>query len=627
MRRLSWEAHESKNESTEVPQKVSQHFEAKLRALPAKPGVYLFKDKEGKVIYVGKAANLKSRVRSYFGTPSNLSSKTQRLVSNIQDLELVVTGSEQEALILECDMIKKHTPRYNASLKDNKTFPYLKIDISEDWPGVCITRRVQKDGARYFGPFASAGSVRKTMRLIKKIFPYRSCSKRINGKDKRPCLDYYIHQCLGPCIGAVEKGEYREVINQVILFLQGKQELILRELNAKMKAAAQQLQFERAALLRDQTDAIENVIEGQRIATTLQGEKDIIGLAQNETLAYVEIFFIRNNKLIGQDHFIMEGTQGDSPGQIMTSFVKQYYASASYIPSLILLQHPVDEPAVLSQWLGQQRGRKVELLVPQRGAKKKLVETVAENAARGLELAQAREMRAEVISSGLKELKNRLGLPRMPRRIECYDVSNIQGTLAVASMVVLEKGWPKPAHYRRFRIKTVARADDYAMIQETLRRRFKRGLTGEGAWGITPDLVLIDGGRGQLNAALEVRQELELDSIPMASLAKEKEEIFIPSDPRSVYIARDSPALHILQRARDEAHRFAISYHQRLRRKGFITSALDNIPGIGPKRKKALLKKFGSVEAAKKALPEELSQTEGITLALAKKVKEELAEQ
>jgi len=595
--------------------------------LPAKPGVYLFKDKEGKVIYVGKAANLKSRVRSYFGTPSNLSSKTQRLVSNIQDLELVVTGSEQEALILECDMIKKHTPKYNASLKDNKTFPYLKIDISEDWPGVCITRRVQKDGARYFGPFASAGSVRKTLRLIKKIFPYRSCSKRIDGKDKRPCLDYYIHQCLGPCIGAVEKDEYREVINQVILFLQGKQELILRELNAKMKAAAQRLQFERAALLRDQIDAIENVIEGQRIATTLQGEKDIIGLAQNETLAYVELFSIRNNKLIGQDHFIMEGTQGDSPRQIMTSFVKQYYASASYIPYLILLQHPVDEPAVLSQWLGQQRGRKVELQVPQRGAKKKLVDTVAENAARGLELAQLQEMKAEVISSGLQELKDRLRLPKMPRRIECYDVSNIQGTLAVGSMVVLEKGWPKPAHYRRFRIKTVAGADDYAMIQETLRRRFKRGMTGEGAWGIVPDLVLIDGGKGQLNAALEVRQELGLASIPMASLAKENEEVFIPGHPQPAYIPKDSPALHILQRARDEAHRFAISYHQKLRRKGFITSALDNIPGIGPKRKKALLRQFGSIEAIKEASLEELSQTEGITLALAKKVKEQLVEQ
>jgi excinuclease ABC subunit C len=595
-----------------------------LKALPAKPGVYLFKDKEGKVIYVGKAANLNSRVRSYFGAPSSLSAKIQRLVAKIQDFEFVVTNSEQEALILECNMIKKYTPRYNVRLKDNKTFPYLKIDINEDWPGVYITRRVQKDGARYFGPFASAGSVRKTLRLIKKIFPFRSCSKHIEGKDKRPCLDYYIRRCLGPCIGAVEKQEYHDVINQVILFLQGKQELILRELNAKMKAAAQQLQFERAALLRDQIKAIEKVIEGQRIATTLQGEKDIIGLAQNEKQAYVELFSIRNNKLIGQDHFIMEGIQGESPGQIMTSFVKQYYASASYIPPLILLQHPVNEPLVLSEWLEQQRGSRVELQVPQRGAKKKLVDTAAENAAQGLELAQTKEMKVEVISSGLQELKNRLRLPKMPQRIECYDVSNIQGALAVGSMVVLEKGRPKPAHYRRFRIKTVAGADDYAMIQETLRRRFKRGLAGEGTWTIIPDLVLIDGGKGQLNAALEVRQELGLDSIPMVSLAKENEEVFIPGEPKPVYIAKDSPALHILQRARDEAHRFAISYHRRLRHKEGITSALDDIPGIGPRRKKALLKKFGSIEAIKEASSEELSQTEGITLALAQKVKEYL---
>ncbi len=625
MQRPSREARESENESTEIRQEVSQHLEAELRALPAKPGVYLFRDREGKIIYVGKAANLKSRVRSYFGSPSNLPSKIQRLVSNMQDLEFVITSSDQEALILECDTIKRYAPRFNASLKDNKTFPYLKIDMKEDWPGVFITRRVQKDGARYFGPFANAGSVRKTLRLIKKIFPYRSCSKRVDGKDQRPCLDYYIRQCLGPCIGAVEKDEYRAVIDQVILFLQGKQELILRELDAKMKAAAQRLQFERAALLRDQIDAIENVIEGQRIATTLQGEKDIIGLAQNETQAYVEIFFIRNNKLIGQDHFIMEGTQGDSPGQIMTSFVKQYYASASYVPALILLQHPVDELAVLSQWLSQQRGSKVELQVPQRGAKKKLVDTVADNAARGLELAQLKEMKAEVISSGLQELKDRLHLPKMPRRIECYDVSNIQGTLAAASMVVLEKGWPKPAHYRRFRIKTVAGADDYAMIQETLRRRFKRAATGEGAWGIIPDLVLIDGGKGQLNAALEVTEEL--DSMPMASLAKENEDVFIPGVPQPVYIPKDSPALHILQRARDEAHRFAVSYHRKLRRKESVASALDNVPGIGPKRKKALLKRFGSVEAIKGASPEELSQTEGMTLALANKVKEELVEQ
>jgi excinuclease ABC subunit C len=595
-----------------------------LKALPIKPGVYLFKDKEGKVIYVGKAANLNSRVKSYFGAPSSLSAKIQRLVTKIQDFEFIVTNSEQEALILECNMIKKYTPRYNVRLKDNKTFPYLKIDINEDWPSVYITRRVQKDGARYFGPFASAGSVRKTLRLIKKIFPFRSCSKRIEGKDKRPCLDYYIHRCLGPCIGAVEKQEYHDVINQVILFLRGKQELILRELTTKMKAAAQQLQFERAALLRDQIKAIEKVIEGQRIATTLQGEKDVIGLAQNEKQAYVKLFSIRNNKLISQDHFIMEGIQGESPEQIMTNFVKQYYASASYIPPLILLQHPVDEPAVLSEWLRQQRGSRLELQVPQRGAKKKLVDTAAENAAQGLELAQAKEMKVEVISSGLRELKNRLRLPKMPRRIECYDVSNIQGALAVGSMVVLEKGWPKPAHYRRFRIKTVAGADDYAMIQETLRRRFKRGLTGESTWAIIPDLVLIDGGKGQLNAALELRKELGLDSIPIVSLAKENEEVFIPGDPQPVYIAKDSPALHILQRARDEAHRFAISYHRRLRHKEGIASALDNIRGIGPRRRKALLKKFGSIEAIKEASSEELSQTEGITLALAQRVKEYL---
>jgi excinuclease ABC subunit C len=624
MRRPSWEAQESENESTDGSRAVSPILEAKLGALPAKPGVYLFEDKEGKVIYVGKAASLKSRVRSYFGAPSNLPPKIQRLVATIQDFEFVITNSEQEALILECDTIKRYAPKFNASLKDNKTFPYLKIDISEDWPGVCITRRLQKDGARYFGPFASAGSVRKTLRLIKKIFPYRSCSKRIDGKDKRPCLDYYIHQCLGPCIGVVDKEEYREVINQVILFLQGKQELILRELNAKMKTAAQQLQFEKAALLRDQINAIEEVIEGQRIAVTLQGEKDVIGLAQDETLAYVELFSIRNNKLIGQDHFIMQGVQDELPGQVMTSFVKQYYASASYIPLLILLQHPVDEPAVLSQWLSQQRGSKVELQVPQKGAKKKLVDTVGENAARGLELAQLKEMKAEVISSGLQELKTRLRLPRMPRRIECYDVSNIQGALAVASMVVLEKGWPKPAHYRRFRIKTVAGADDYAMIQETLRRRFKRGLTGEGTWGIIPDLIVVDGGKGQLNAALEVRQELKLDSIPMASLAKENEEIFMPGASQPVQIAKDSPALHILQRARDEAHRFAVSYHRKLRRKEAITSVLDSIHGIGPKRKKALLKKFGSVEGIKAASLEQLSQTEGMTSALAQKVKEYL---
>jgi len=600
----------------------SAKLEQQLKILPTCPGVYLFKGREGEVIYVGKGTNLSNRVRSYFAAPSSLSSKTQQLVSKIYDLEFIVTDSEQEALILECNMIKRHHPRYNMRLKDDKTFPYLKIAINEDWPGVYITRRFKKDGARYFGPFASAGSVRKTLRLIKKIFPFRSCTRFISGKDKRPCLDYYIHRCLGPCIGAADKQEYQELINQVIRFLEGKQELVLRELNNKMKASVQQLQFERAALFRDQIRAIEKVIEGQKIAVTLRGEQDIIGLAQNEGRAYVEVFFVRNNKLIGRDHFTMEGVHDELPNHIMTSFVKQYYASASYIPPLILLQHSLDEHQSLSEWLKQRRGSMVKLQVPQRGVKKKLVDTVAENAVKGLQLAQAKDMGAEAIASSLQELKDRLRLPKMPLRIECYDISNIRGTLAVGSMVVLEKGLPKPAHYRRFRIKTVLAADDYAMIQETLRRRFKRGKPGEGTWAIIPDLVLIDGGKGQLNAALQVRQELGMDSVPMASLAKENEDVFILGEPKPVDIPKDSPALHLLQRGRDEAHRFAIRYHRKLRRKEAVVSALDNIPGIGPKRKKGLMKRFGSIEAIREASPEELSRTQSMTLAVAQKVKE-----
>ena len=612
----------------------STQLEEQLKTLPASPGVYLFKDEQAKVIYVGKAANLSNRVRSYFGVSSSSSSKIQRLVLRVRELEFVITDSEQEALILECNFIKKYHPRYNVRLKDDKTFPYIKIATNEDWPSIYITRRFKDDGAKYFGPFASAGSVRKTLKLIRKIFPFRSCIKSISGTDRRPCLDYYIHRCLGPCIGAADKQEYQEVIKQVILFLEGKQELVLHELKRKMQAAAQQLQFEKATLLRDQIQAIERVIEGQRIAITLQGEQDIIALAQDERQAYIELFSVRNNKLVGRDHFIMEGTHDEKPEQIITSFVKQYYASASFIPSVILLQYPVDEMTVLSEWLKQRKGNSVKLQVPQRGVKKKLVNMVAENADKGLLLAKAKQVNLEVITSGLQELKDRLSLPRIPLRIEGYDISDIRGALAVGSMVVLEKGLPKPNHYRRFRVKMVAGANDYAMIQEILRRRFKRAviarsdsdeaISQKDSWAVMPDLILIDGGKGHLNAALEVKQELGIDSIPMVSLAKENEDVFIPGKPGPVDIPRDSPALHILQRARDEAHRFAISYHQKLRRKEGIASILDGIPGIGPKRKRALIKKFGSIEAIKEASIEELSQTEDITPVLAWKVKQYL---
>jgi excinuclease ABC subunit C len=599
-------------------------IEEQLKTVPTKPGVYLFKDSQGKVIYVGKAASLRQRLRAYFSPSTNLPPKLERLIARISDFEPIVTDSEQEALILECNLIKKYRPSYNVRLKDDKTFPYLKIDLKNDWPSVRITRRFHKNGDRYFGPFASASSLRQTLRLIKKIFPFRSCNKTISGKDAKPCLEYHINRCLGPCIGVVSKEDYNEVIKEVILFLEGKRELVIRDLRRKMEKASQQLQFEKAALFRDQIHAIEEVIEGQRIAITVRGDQDTIALAQTKDLAYVEIFFIRSNKLIGRDYVLLDGIRDEEPSQIMTSFIKQYYASASSIPPVILLQYPIEETEIITQWLANQRGRPVKLHVPRQGSKKQLMDIVVENARHGLALYQAKQSTLIESALVLEELKERLGLPAIPLRIEGYDISNIRGKLAVGSMAVFNKGMPKPAYYRRFKIRAVASIDDYAMIQEVLRRRFRRYVASDDKWSTIPDLILIDGGKGHLNAALEVMKELGLDSIPAASLAKEKEEVFIPARSEPLDIPQTSAALYLLQRIRDEAHRFALGYHQRLRHKESIISALDSIPGIGPKRKKALLKKFGSMRGIKEASTDELATVEGITSKLAEKVKEYL---
>lgn len=595
-----------------------------LKILPAKPGVYLFKDNLGKVIYVGKASSLRNRVKAYFSSSAKLSFKLERLVDKISDLEAIVTASEYEALILENNLIKKYHPVYNVRLKDDKTFPYLKIDLKNDWPTVRITRRFHKDGDRYFGPYISAYSLRQTLKLIRKIFPFRSCNRTITGKDAKPCLEYHIKSCLGPCIGAISQADYNDIIKQVILFLEGKQELLIQDLKHKMEEASQRLQYEKAALLRDQIQAIGEVVENQRIAVTVRGDEDAIAMAQTKDLAYMEIFFIRNNKLIGRDYVLLDGVRDEEPDQIMTSFVKQYYSSTSSVPPLILLQFPIDEPDVIAGWLSNQRGASVKLRVPQRGIKKQLINIVEENARQGLALYQAKQSKIIESALVLEELKDRLGLPRMPLRIEGYDISNIRGSLAVGSMAVFDKGLSRRAHYRRFRIKSVSGIDDYAMIQEVLRRRFRRSLAADDKWSVMPDLILIDGGKGHLNAALEILKELGLDSISSASLAKEKEEVFLPGRSESLDIPRTSAALHLLQRVRDEAHRFALGYHQKLRHKESIASVLDSIPGIGPRRKKALLKKFGSVRNIKEASVDKLSRVPGITSKLAEKVKEYL---
>lgn len=602
-----------------------KRLQKQIDALPQQSGIYIFKDGSGGVIYVGKAANLRGRVRSYFGAKEGLSHKQLRMISHISDFEFIVTDSEQEALILENNLIKKYRPRYNVRLKDDKTYPYLKIDICDKWPRVFITRHMEKDDSRYFGPYASAQSVRRTLNLIKQLFPFRSCKRTITGKDSRPCLEYYIHRCCGPCVGDVSEEEYRAIINQVIMFLDGKRDGILRELRLEMASAAGRMDYERAAFLRDQIRSVEMVTQHQRVAAAEGDDEDVIAFARNHDQAYVEVFFIREGKLIERDNFTMQGVQDEDDVRIMASFLNQFYSSSSYIPPLILLQHQPDDFFLLEEWLSCKRGSRVRLYVPFRGDKKKLVDMVAENAAHGIEQMIVRDLSdTDKTASTLTALKESLNLPGRLQRIECYDISNIQGKAAVGSMVVFENGQPKKAHYRRFRIRSVGGIDDYAMMKEVLKRRFSRISQDEGSWGLVPDLVMIDGGRGHLNAALDEMADLEVNYIPVASIAKENEEIFLSGIEEPVVLPRDSDALHLVQRIRDEAHRFAIGYHHKVKAKETMSSALDSISGIGPSRKKALLRKFGSVKGIREAAIEDIAAVPGMTRPLAQRLKESL---
>ena len=554
------------------------------------------RDASENVLYVGKAASLRNRLSSYFASRAGLEPKIRRMVARVVDFDFIITESESEAVILECNLIKQHRPQYNARLKDDKSYPFIKIDLSEDFPQVYITRRVAKDGARYFGPFASASSVRRTLALLKKLFPYRSCTKTITGTDPRPCLDYYIHRCVGPCIGAVNKQEYAEIIEQVTLFLEGKTNKVVKGVASRMREASDALKFEKAAVLRDQLSAIEKVHEGQKVLHLTSENMDVIAAAPSVREAWVEVFFIRQGKLIGRDHFIMDGTQDDRPEKILSAFVKQFYDATPYVPPRILVQHELEDSEAVERWLSEKRQARVRIHMPRRGERRRLVEMVVENAAQGLEQLKVRLLSDSAnLDAALAELQEGLSLAGPPRRIECYDISNIQGTNPVGSMVVFEDGKAKPSHYRRFKIKTVEGVDDYSMMREVLTRRFKRlgktaqdganGTAPDGdssqdgrSWGIVPDLVLIDGGKGHLGAALQIFLELGIDYIALASLAKENEELFVPQMPEPIVLPRTSQGLFLVQRVRDEAHRFAITYHRQRRSKSSTRSAIDLVP-------------------------------------------------
>ena len=673
-------------------QDLPEKLQATLNALPHTPGIYLFKDAEGRILYVGKATSLYHRVRSYFGDPADLSPKNRALVAKIADVEFIVVGSEVEALILENEYIKRHQPKYNVRLRDDKNYPYIKVSLTEDFPRVYRVRSFRHDGNRYFGPYTNSGAVDATLDLINKLFPFRTCrydastwapprgheeQPPAGWKQKllpRPCTQFYIHRCNAPCVARTSRAEYDDVIRQVILFLEGRHDEVVDELRRQMEAAAENLEFERADVLRDRVKAVERVLEKQKIVNTNgAGDQDVVALAEADDETCAQVFFFRGGRLTGREYFILQGTRDATPAEVMRSFLQQFYDQASHIPAELVVEHEPEGLQALQSWLRQKRDGAVTITVPQRGDKVRLVQMVAQNAREVLEQQRIKWLSdSQKTALALEELRDVLNLPTPPQRIECYDISNIQGTSAVGSMVVFEGGKPRPAEYRRFRIKTVEGANDVASHQEVLHRRFKRLAAAEeleaaagadegqantvpadaddalletpptgadaapaagepeSAWAHPPDLVIVDGGRPQLNAAMEVLNELDV-RIPAIGIAKEDhgaigthEEIYLPDRPEPLVLDRGSQGLYLLQRVRDEAHRFAITYHRQVRTGRTLKSQLDDIAGIGPKRKKALIKRFGSLKGIAAASVEDLAGVEGMTREVAERVKEQI---
>ena len=613
---------------------MTPELAATLKKLPDRPGVYLMKDARGVVVYVGKAQSLRSRVRSYWQKQA-VGGEVHRIrsvIDRVADLEYTMTDSVSEALLLEANLVKRFAPRFNVRLKDDKSYPYIKITLADDFPRIERTRKLPNDGSRYFGPYASATSVDESMNIIRRLFPFRTCTIDITeGKRalQRPCLLYHIKRCQGPCIEAISKDAYRADIEQVELFLEGRQETLVTALEAEMTEAAERTEYERAAVLRDKVRAIERTMESQKMEAFARTELDLVGLARQDNQAAVQLFVVRGGKLIGRDVFLLDAAREAPDEEVIGGFLEQYYTRATSIPNQVFVPSlpGADDQAVLEAFLAERRSGPVHLRVPQRGEKRELMALAVRNAGETLAREQARWLADQGKTLGaLNELADALGLPDPPMRIECYDISNFQGEQSVASMVVFEDGKPRTGEYRRFRIKTVQGANDFASHQEVLRRRFRRAKAGdEGSeeelrWRL-PDLVIVDGGKGQVSAAAEVLAELGMSDLPLAGLAKEREELFLPGRPDPILLPATSQALYLVQRLRDEAHRFAITYHRDLRSKASVRSAFDDLPGVGPKRRRALLRVFGSVKRVRDAPVEQIAAVPGIGPALAARIK------
>jgi excinuclease ABC subunit C len=612
---------------------VTPELASALAKLPDRPGVYLMKDDRGDVVYVGKAQSLRHRVRSYWqkGNTGPLEGhRIRAVIDRIADVEVTQTDSVSEALLLEMNLIKRYRPRFNVRLKDDKSYPYIKVTLADDFPRVERTRKLVNDGSRYFGPYGSASSVDESMNLVRRLFPFRTCTIDIKDGERalqRPCLLYHIKRCQGPCIEAISKAAYREDIQQVELFLEGRQETVVKALNREMLAAAEMTEYERAAVLRDKVRAIQRTMESQKMAAFARTELDVVGMARQDNQAAIQLFAIRNGQMIGRDVFLLDAAHEAPDDEVLSSFLEQYYTRAGSIPREVYVPSATLDTTVLEPFLAERRGGPVHLRLPQRGERRELMALAARNATETLAREQARWLADQGKTlAALEQLAAALGLAAPPLRIECYDISNFQGSESVGSMVVFEDGKPRSGEYRRFRIRTVTGPNDFASHQEVLRRRFRTVRTGEEGseearrWSM-PDLVIVDGGKGQVSAAKETLDDLGLHDLPLAGLAKEREELFLPDRSEPIVLPATSPALYLVQRLRDEAHRFAITYHRGLRARRAVRSAFDELPGVGPKRKRELLKVFGSIKRVRDAPVEQIAAVPGIGPSLAARIK------